>query len=76
MCVGGYGGSRSTVVARWTAGGGHGRVAKALGPRSRGLGFDSRSAGHVKKPRESFISHRLCPPNSNEYKVEKKFGTV
>ena len=36
--------------------GARGRVVYALDPRSRGLGLDSRSTGHVYKPWASFES--------------------
>ena len=37
----------SQVVIDRQVSGAHGQVVKALDPRSRGLGFDSRSVGHV-----------------------------
>ena len=46
------------------------RVVKALDPRSRGLEFDSRSAGYVCQS----LGHTLNPPrtpNGNEYQVER-----
>ena len=40
------------VIQKWLLCGG--RMVKALDPRSWGLGFNSRSAGHVYKPCSSF----------------------
>ena len=53
-------------------------VVKALDPRSRGLGYDSRAlvTGKGKSLGQALKPHRLCPRSINGYQVERNIDTV